>query len=118
MSQIIQVVYDRLVEVARVRGTTTYSEVGELVGLDMSTEVGRIRIAQILDDINWYENQGNRPMLSAIVILKNENIPGSGFFECARGLGKYRGGDDLAFWSNEVKKVHRQWAESNREGEE
>ena len=66
----IQIIYEKLTEVARMQSTTTYSEVGDLVGLDMSTEVGRIKIAQILDDINWYESKGNRPMLSSVVILK------------------------------------------------
>ena len=111
MPQLIQIIYEKLVEVARSQSTTTYSEVGELVGLDMSTEIGRIKIAQILDDINWYESQGNRPMLSSVVILKNENIPGAGYFECARALGKYQGNDDLAFWSSELNEVHDYWRE-------
>ena len=111
MLQIIQVVYERLTELARARRTTTYSELGDLVGLDMSTEVGRIRIAQILDDINWYESMENRPMLSSVVILKNENRPGNGYFECARTLGKYRGNDDLAFWSSELSEVYNNWGE-------
>lgn len=111
MPQVIQIIYEKLVEVAMSQNTTNYSEVGDLVGLDMSTEVGRIRIAQILDDINWYESKGNRPMLSSVVILKNDNRPGAGYFECARGLGKYQGNDDLAFWSHELNEVHNHWRE-------
>jgi hypothetical protein len=111
MPQTIQIIYDRLTEVARVQNTTTYSEVGELVGLDMSSEVGRIRIAQILDDINWYESKGDRPMLSSVVILKNQKIPGVGYFECARALEKYHGNDDLSFWSHELNEVHNHWRE-------
>lgn len=111
MPQVIQIIYENLVEVARSQNTTTYSEVGKLVGLDMSTEVGRIRIAQILDDINWYESKENRPMLSSVVILKNDNRPGAGYFECARALGKYHGIDDLSFWSHELNEVHDHWSE-------
>ncbi len=111
MPQVIQIIYERLVEKARSQNSTTYSEVGELVGLDMSTEVGRIRIAQILDDINWYESKENRPMLSSVVILKNDNKPGAGYFECARELRKYQGNDDLAFYSHELDEVYNQWRE-------
>jgi len=79
----------------------------------MATEVGRIRIAQILDDINCHENDNARPMLSAVVILKEYNSPGVGFFECARGLGKYHGSNDakdrLMFWIRELEQVHNYW---------
>ncbi|MBI2831829.1 MAG: hypothetical protein HYX79_06195 [Chloroflexi bacterium] len=105
----IPLVYEKLKEVARAESLTNYTEVGEIVGLDMATDVGRIRIAQILDDINRFEAQNNRPMLSAVVILKGKNIPGSGFFECAKGLGKYDGGDDDRFWADEVANVYNYW---------
>ena len=109
MDETQRIVYQRLIEVARAKGITNYSEVGELVDLDMSTEVGRIRIAQILDDINRYEATRNAPMISALVIRKDINMPGSGFFECARGLGRYRGNSDLLFWIDELKEVHNYW---------
>lgn len=109
MEEAVHTVYQRLVEVARARDVTNYSEVGQLVGLDMGTEVGRIRIAQILDDINHYEAQACRPMLSAVVIRQDINMPGTGFFECARGLGRYTGNNDLMFWVNELTQVHNDW---------
>lgn len=104
-----RIIYQRLIEVARAKGITNYSEVGELVGLDMSTEVGRIRIAQILDDINRYEAARKAPLISALVIRQDINIPGSGFFECARELERYRGDNDLLFWIDELKEVHNYW---------
>ena len=108
-----QAIYEKLTEVAKTRNITYYSEIAPLAGLDMATEVGRIRIAQILDDINLYENDHDRPMLSSIVILKESNSPGTGFFECARGLGKYHGSNDekerLMFWIRELAKVHNYW---------
>lgn len=109
MNETVSTVYQRLTEVARGKSVTNYSDAGQLVGLDMGTEVGRIRIAQILDDINNYEVQNDRPMLSAVVIRKDINMPGSGFFECARGLDKYTGNNDLMFWINELTKVHNYW---------
>lgn len=95
MDATLNIIYKRLIEVARAKGITNYSEVGALVGLDMATEVGRIRIAQMLDDINRHEASRNAPMISALVIRQDINMPGSGFFECARGLRRYRGDSDL-----------------------
>ena len=108
-----EAIYDRLKDVARGKDITYYSEIAPLAGLDMATEVGRIRIAQILDEINHHENDYDRPMLSAVVILKEYNMPGAGFFECARQLGKYHGAGDekskLMFWISELEKVHSYW---------
>lgn len=109
------IIYKKLTEVARKRGLTNYTEVGRLIGLDMATEVGRIRIAQILDNINRYEVAQNRPMVSALVIRQDINMPGTGFFECARGLSKYHGQNDMEFWVKEVNKVHNYWSQENKE---
>jgi len=108
-----QTIYERLKDIARNKNITYYSEIAPLADLDMASEVGRIKIAQILDDINGYENDNARPMLSAVVILKEHNLPGAGFFECARGLGEYHGSSDekerLMFWIRELEKVHNYW---------
>jgi hypothetical protein len=109
MDETVRIVYERLIEVARAKSITNYSDVGQLVGLDMGTEVGRIRIAQILDDINHYEHGQNGPMLSAVVIRQDINMPGSGFFECARGLGRDVGDNELLFWINQLNQVHNYW---------
>jgi hypothetical protein len=50
-------------------------------------------------------------MLSALVIRQDINMPGSGFFVCARELGEYEGNDDLLFWISELNKVHSYWQE-------
>jgi len=49
-------------------------------------------------------------MLSSLVIHKDGNMPGSGYFECASGLGKFTGQDKLEFWANEVNEVHKYWS--------
>ena len=49
MDKTLTIIYGYLVQVAREKGITNYTEVGQLVSLDMSTEIGRIRIAQMLD---------------------------------------------------------------------
>jgi len=110
MDRDVQIVYEQLKKIARNQKTTSYSEMGELVGLDMSTDIGRIRIAQILDDINRHEDNEGRPLLSAIVIRKDYNMPGTGFFDCAIALGRYNGNDDIVFWTRELNEVLKYWA--------
>jgi hypothetical protein len=61
MDETLNIIYERPIEVARAKGITHYTEVGQLVGLDMSTDVGRIRVAQMLDDINQYEASRDAP---------------------------------------------------------
>ena len=104
-----QGVYERLKEVARAKGITNYSEVGKIAGLDMQSPADRNEIAAILDDINRYEKQQGYPMLSAIVVRQDINMPGTGFFECARQLGMYQGNDDLVFLAHELTRVHKHW---------
>ena len=102
-----QGVYEELKRVARAGDVTNYSTVGQMIGLDMENPADRNRIAAILDEINHYEHQHERPMLSAVVIRQDINMPGEGFFTCARALGKYVGGNDLVFWVHELAEVHK-----------
>jgi len=104
-----QDVYEKLKEVARAKGVTNYTEVGKIVSLDMESPADRNAIAAILDDINCHEQQQGRPMLSAVVIRQDINMPGAGFFECAKQLGKYHGTDPLVFWAYELIEVHKCW---------
>ncbi len=102
-----QIIYDKLKEVARAQQTIYYQQVGSLVGLDMHDPGDRHRISQLLDDINEEEvTVHQRPMLSAIVIRKDEEIPGQGFWVCAKRLGLYRGGSELEFWCDQVEQVY------------
>lgn len=102
-------IYQELVRVARRRDITYYSDIAPLAGLEMSTEVGRMRIAQILGEISTSEHESGRPLLSAVVILKDINIPGSGFFTLAESLGLYDGNDDVRYWLQEIQRVWEYW---------
>lgn len=112
MSKTPQSIHERLKAVARQQGTTFYSEVAPLAGLDLESEIDRIRMAQILDEISRGEHSLGRPLLSAVVIRKDRNLPGEGFFNLARELGQYAGGDDLGYWVKELKRVHLHWGQT------
>jgi len=106
-----QVIYERLKQVARNRDRTTYGEIAPLAGLDMSLQRDRTEIGHILGDISRNEHEQGRPLLSAIVTLKDRRSPGKGFFTLARELGLMKPGqDEEAYWSEEVNKVFQTWA--------
>ena len=105
-----QMIYDKLKEVARAEALITYQDLGSLVGLDMQNAGDRVRIAQILDDINEEEVMiHNRPMLSSVVVRTDTAIPGPGFFKCARKLGRYTIGPDEMFYCEELRQVYDAW---------
>jgi len=81
-----------------------------MAGLDMSNPADRNEIARILGEISTYEHEQGHPMLSAVVVLHDSNLPGTGFFTLARELGKFDGADDLAFFAGELHRVHDHWA--------
>jgi hypothetical protein len=82
-------IYEKLKQMAKEQETTTYSAIGPIAGLDMENPVDRDTIRQILGMISTYEHQQGRPMLTAIVVHKQDNIPGRGFFELAQHLGLF-----------------------------
>ena len=105
-----QAIYDKIREVAKGKGITYYSDIAPLAGLSMDSPGDRARISQILDEISRLEHSANRPLLSAVVIRKEENSPGQGFFGLARDLGLHHGDDDLAFGVQELQRVHDCWS--------
>jgi len=82
-----QQIYERLIEVARCGELITYSEIAPLADLNLESAGDRKKISDILGEISTYEHKNNRPMLSAIVVLKDVGYPGEGFFTLARDLG-------------------------------
>src|SRR5690242_6835629 len=105
-----QPIYEKLKLVAISQEMTTYSEIAPLACLDMENPSDREQIRQVLGKISTYEHQHGRPLLTAIVVHKQDNIPGPGFFELARHLGLHSDRDDnLAFFCREVARVHDWW---------
>lgn len=105
-----QIIYVKLKEIAGAGSLITYQNVADLVGLDMHNPGDRAILSQLLDDINAEEvTVHGRPMLSAVVVRKDESIPGPGFFECARKLGRYTAGAEDTFYCEELRQVYVAW---------
>ncbi len=103
-------IYEELKRVARHQETTTYSAIAPLASLDMDNPAHRDQMRQLLGKISTYEHQHGRPLLTAIVVYKQENHPGPGFFDLARHLGLLLiGKDEVAFFCHEVARVHNEW---------
>lgn len=105
-----QNVYEELKRIAHAKNVTNYTAIGQMIGLDMENPANRNKISEVLDGINHYEHRRKRPMLSAVVIRQDINMPGQGFFECARQLRKYEGGNKSVFWAHELTEVHNYWS--------
>lgn len=103
-------IYEVLKRVAREQRTTTYSDIAPLAALDMENPAHRDTIREILGKISTYERQNGRPMLTAVVVHKQDSRPGDGFFELAQHLGLMRrGGDREEFFVRELGRVHKYW---------
>ena len=102
--------YRELVDIAGDGRTETYGELGRVVGLSMGNPRHREVIGGLLDEIDRREHAAGRPQLAAVVVRKRERVPGRGFFVIARGLGLHSGEDDLAYWREELRRVHDYWS--------
>lgn len=108
-------IYEKLINVARSKNLISYDDLNKQLnlGLNFNMPQDRNLIGQWLGEISKYEVKAGRHMLSAVVVHKEGEgfgDPGKGFYECARELGVYQGGDDLGFWAKEVKRLHDYWS--------
>ncbi len=97
----------KLIEVAEHKGTLSYSDVARIAGLHVRSRA----LFQILDDISTAEHAADRPLLTAVVVRKEDGMSGAGFFKLATRLGHHREGDDRTlYWAWELKRVYAEWA--------
>ena len=98
-----------LVDRAKSQEMITYSDLATRITTVSFDPHGR-PLSDLIGEISKEEDEAGRGMLSAIVIHKDgDNMPGNGFFEYAKTLGRDTS-DKIEFWSNEVKTVLKQWS--------
>ena len=102
-----QLVYDRLVDVARKGKTIPYCDIAGLLGLDVTIPEDRTEIMRVLDNISYKENAEGRPLLSAVAVLPEIGYPGKGFFLLARELEANDFSDERSFYYFELKEGAR-----------
>jgi alkylated DNA nucleotide flippase Atl1 len=101
-------IYTELITAAKYRGTVTYQEIAQIMGLPLQGNHMSREVGWILGEISESELANERPMLSAIAVGVNGK-PGAGFFDWARKLGRLKSDDEWAFWESECKSVYDTW---------
>ena len=114
------VIRNILIDCAKRNGFISYSDLVTKIKAIMPTDLHARdnRLFNLLGEISREEHKTDppRPMLSAVVIGKNDNLPGRGFFTLAGELGKYHGTNEVDrqhFWNEEVARVHDWWHAQN-----
>jgi hypothetical protein len=103
--------YATLLSAARTERTLTYSEVSPIVGLNMELPADREEIGRVLEEICRAEVRHGRPMLSSVVVHKNEFGVGHGFYRLGKELGLVQAREDeLAFLVRQLKETFATWA--------
>lgn len=103
-------VYCALISAAGSGKTVTYQDLAPIVGLPLSGNYMGRELGLLLGEIVEDEQQNGRPMLTAIVV-GSSGLPGAGFFELARQLGKLtqETGGERQFWEAELATVYEFW---------
>ena len=111
MDEDTRAIRDELRRVVKAGKITWYSDVAPLANLDMRLPKDRSSIAVMLDDISRSEHDGGRPLLSAVVIRRDTNIPGRGFFNLVKSLG-LPCDDGVQCWIRQLRRVHNHWQQT------
>lgn len=101
-----EILYKKLIEVARQGKTIPYGEVMLLVGLKPGNHGAR-EIGKMLGEISIYEHENRRPLLSTVVVTGKK--PGPGFFWLTKDLNLQTSQTDEEFFQAELRKVHKYW---------
>lgn len=106
-----QAVYERLVRAARAQEFVHYGELARMLGMDMDNPHFGALVGKVLGRISEDEVAEGRPMLSAIVVTKDEMLPGYGFYKLGQELHQVDPGEDeIGFALRQIRRVHDYWA--------
>jgi hypothetical protein len=95
---------DFLISRARERGTTTYSELCEVVSA-IQLRPYSFGMMAFLNEVCAEEDAANGIMLASLVTRRDTGMPGDGYFKFAAGLGR----DSLdreTFWRSEIERIY------------
>ena len=117
----IQWLYEECKRCARDMTVTSYENVANELGLDLSDVDDRVhKLGKALDDVNKIERKRDidAPMISAVVVHKSSTrfgdertrMAGDGFFTLAKEWGKQpKGMPDFDFYREELNRVFEYW---------
>jgi hypothetical protein len=99
----------KLRDVARSGGMTTAQAIAAIAGIDDATYTLEAALEPVLAAIDRAEDAAGRPLLSAVVVLRESGLPRASFFTAARAFGLHPGSDDRTLWERELRRVHDYW---------
>src|SRR2546425_193963 len=107
-----EMIYARLTQAAKEGRFVSYADLSAAINLALTDAAGVNALNKMLEEIADYELAAGRPLLAAIIVNENSNMPGAGLFSYAKrkGLMKAKDKDTLAFFLSEAKKVHDYWS--------
>ena len=98
-----------MIDKSRHKDVIHYSDlVLEITMIDL--EPRDIRLNHMLYEIASEEDEARRGLLTALVVHKNDGIPGSGFFDMAEERGRDIS-DPLTCWIEELENVYAIWSQ-------
>lgn len=107
-------ILSELIRAARYRGTVTYQELAELIGLPTEGNYMGKELGKYLGAISAEELEHHRPMLSVLAVTTS-GMPGGGFFDLAKDRGMLSSDDATAqhkFLDEERRRVYQFWQKS------
>lgn len=99
-----------LEEIARTRGTITYSDLADRITVHNYAPNGEA-FSELLCDISRETHSAGHGMLSAVVVHSGDGRPGEGFFALADELG-VGGADQEGVWQKQRAVVYQRWSTS------
>jgi len=87
--------------------TVTYSDLTKKIR-SIAFRPGDHAFHYLLFEVSKDEDAAGRGLLSALVVNKENGIPGQGFFDVARELGRDVT-DRVRLWTEEIKFVFSKW---------
>jgi hypothetical protein len=97
-----------LAESARTKKMISYTDFMHQIRSISFTIPHDSRLPQFLAEISTEEAEAGRGMMTALIVRKDGERPGAGFFQLARRLG-LDVSDPEKFWMGEVNKVFASW---------
>ena len=92
----------------------TYTELVQRISA-ISMQPHEFALAALLGEISADDHASGHGMRSALVVSKDEGLPGSGFFALARQLGEDTS-DEMKFWVDQLNLVHNDAAGTQAPG--
>jgi hypothetical protein len=116
--EVDETLYDRLVQAAIGREFVYHTELAEIIGMDADNEHFGAELERLLGDITRFEVAGGRPMLSSVVVRKEDHLPGRDFYALGEELRLVQPGEDeVSFAVRQIKATHDYWADRPPFGE-